>query len=67
MSSESLWGYAYMSCPSASISFYNQISNKDFRKHSWLDPQRFNFYEYKLAGTETEQDYFLNGSDEYQL
>lgn len=67
MSSESLWGYAYMSCPSASISFYNQISNKDFRKHSWLDPQRFNFYEYKLAGTETEQDYFLNGSDEYQI
>ena len=67
MSSDSLWGYCYLSCPSASISFYNNIDDKDFRKHSWLDPRRFNYYDYKLAGTETEQDYFLNGNDELQI
>lgn len=67
MSSEALWGYGYMSCPSASISFYNRIDNKDFRKHSWLDPRRTDFYDYKFAGTETEQDYFLNGNEELQI
>ena len=36
-------------------------------KHSWLDPKRFDYYDYKLAGTETEQDYFLNGNEEMQI
>ncbi len=26
---------------------YNAIPNDDFRKHSWLDPNLFDFYEYK--------------------
>ena len=65
--SEALWGYCYHSNPSASVSFYNNIDDKDFRKHSWLDPKRFDYYDYKLAGTETEQDYFLNGNEEMQI
>ena len=67
MCSEALWGYCYLSCPSASISFYNRIDDKDFRKHSWLDPKRFDYYDYRLAGNETEQDYFLNGNEELQI
>ena len=67
MSGEALWGYCYLSKPSASISFYNRIDDKDFRKHSWIDPRRDSYYEYRLAGNETEQDYFLNGNEELQI
>ena len=35
---EATWGYSILSFPGASKAFYEQISNDDFRKKSWLDP-----------------------------
>ena len=34
---EATWGYSILSLPGASKAFYNQISEMDFRKRSWLD------------------------------
>ena len=39
---------------------YNKISDDDFRKHSWYDPE--SGYAYRLAGSESEQAAFINGS-----
>ena len=60
--SEAKWGYGVLSQPSANKAFYEQIDNADFRKHSWLDPKFFEFYNYKLAGNANDQQEFLNGS-----
>ena len=60
--SEAKWGYGVLSQPSANKAFYSQISDSDFRKHSWLDPKLFQYYNYKFAGTAADQQEFLNGS-----
>lgn len=65
--SEGTWGYAGLSHIGASKSFYNEISNKDFRKHSWLDPAREAFYDYKYAGTADDKANFLNGNSALQI
>lgn len=39
IASEATWGYSILSLPGASKAFYEQISNDDFRKKSWLDPE----------------------------
>ena len=59
---EGQWGYAPLVQVCANKSFYEAIPADDFRKHSWLDPARMSFYKYKLAGTTTDQDGFLNGN-----
>ena len=43
---ESDWGYASLSKPQISRSLYDQIANNDFRKYSFLDPDR-SFYAYE--------------------
>lgn len=60
--SEGQWGYAPLAQYGASKSFYEAIPNNDFRKHSWLDPAKFSFYDYKLAGSATDKDGFINGN-----
>ena len=62
ISSEAQWGYAQLSHIGADKSFYDQISNADFRKHSWLDPKREEFYNYKYAGSAADAQVFINGS-----
>ena len=37
---EATWGYSTLSYPGVSKALYDQISNDDFRKKSWLDPDR---------------------------
>lgn len=61
ISSEAHWSYAQLSHIGVDRSFYNQIPDNDFRKHSWLDPRREEYYDYKYAGTEEDADIFLNG------
>lgn len=47
MSTEESWtNYGWNVCRGINKALYDQISNKDFRKHSWLDPDR-SFYNYK--------------------
>ena len=37
------------------------IPDTDFRKHSWLDPKKEEYYAYKFAGTEADKKSFLTG------
>ena len=67
MASEGTWGYAPLSQISVSKRLYDQISDKDFRKHSWLDPAYIadpaakQPYDYKFAGDDAAKQDFLNG------
>ena len=67
MASEGTWGYAPLSQISISKRLYEQISDKDFRKHSWLDPAYIENpaakqpYDYKFAGGDEAKEAFLSG------
>ena len=63
MSAESVSAYANQVGRGINKNLYNSIDNHDFRKHSWLDPDR-NFYNYRSCRSdsrewfaETLQDY----------
>lgn len=68
MSSEGTWGYAPLSQISVSKRLYEQIPDKDFRKHSWLDPAYIanpaakQPYDYQFAGGAEAGAAFLSGS-----
>ena len=70
VATEGTWGYAPLVQVSASKAFYNKINDKDFRKHSWLDPEYIDNpaanlpYNYKFAGTAKDKENFLNGTDQ---
>lgn len=61
MSSEASWGYARYAQFGVSAKLYDQIPDTDFRKHSWLDPKKEEFYAYKFAGTQEDKEKFLTG------
>ena len=62
MSAEAAWGYARYAQFGIASALYDQIPDEDFRKHSWLDPKRTEYYNYKFAGSQADRDDFLNGS-----
>ena len=72
MSSEGSWGYAPFTKFSMSKATYEKISDKDFRKHSWLDPAYVENpagkqpYDYKFAGTADDKARFLSDVVPYQ-
>jgi hypothetical protein len=72
MSSEGSWGYAPFTKFSMSKATYEKISDKDFRKHSWLDPAYVENpagkqpYDYKFAGTAEDKARFLSDVVPYQ-
>ena len=49
ISGEADWGYSSLTRPSIDKSLYDKISDTDFRKHSFLDPAKFDYYEYKTV------------------
>lgn len=61
MSSEASWGYARYAQFGVSAKLYDQIPDADFRKHSWLDPKKEEYYSYKFAGTTEDKTKFLTG------
>ncbi len=61
ISSEASWGYARYAQFGVSARLYDQIPDTDFRKHSWLDPKKEEYYAYKFAGTEADKQKFLTG------
>ena len=61
MSSEASWGYARYAQFGVSAKLYDQIPDSDFRKHSWLDPKKEEYYAYKFAGSEKDKKDFLTG------
>ena len=61
MSGEAAWGYGRYAQFGVSKRLYDAIPDEDWRKHSWLDPKKEEYYKYKFAGTEKDKDDFLNG------
>ena len=61
ISSEASWGYARYAQFGVSARLYDMIPDTDFRKHSWLDPKKEEYYAYKFAGSEEDKQDFLNG------
>lgn len=46
MSNDQSWSI-YRCGRGINSNLYNSIADDDFRKHSWLDPDKFNYYNYK--------------------
>ena len=61
ISSEASWGYARYAQFGVSARLYDMIPDTDFRKHSWLDPKKEEYYAYKFAGSEADKQSFLTG------
>ena len=61
ISSEASWGYARYAQFGVSARLYDQIPDSDFRKHSWHDPKKEEYYAYKFAGSEKDKQDFLTG------
>ena len=61
MSAEAAWGYARYAQFGVSSALYDKIPDADWRKHSWLDPKKENYYAYKFAGTASDKAGFLSG------
>ena len=61
-SCEAIYGYAVWTQIGVNQALYSQISDEDFRKHSWLDPDMMAYYNYQLAGSADEQYDFMYGS-----
>jgi hypothetical protein len=49
ISGEADWGYSSLTRPSMDKSLYDKMSDTDFRKHTFLDPAKFDYYEYKTV------------------
>ena len=62
MSSEASWGYARRAQFGVSLRLYDQIPDTDFRKHSWLDPKKEEYYKYQFSGSASDKQMFLKGS-----
>jgi len=51
-SGEADWGYASLTRPSIDKSLYDKISATDFRKYTFLDPAKYDFYNYQTVRDE---------------
>ena len=49
MASESNWGYASLTVPGIDKALYDYIPDTDFRKHSFLDPAKTDYYNYQTV------------------
>lgn len=49
MSGEADWGYSSLTCPGIDRSLYDQIADTDFRKYTFLDPAKYEFYNYETC------------------
>lgn len=63
MATESWSAYASEVCRGINRNLYNSIDNHDFRKHSWLDPDR-GTYNYRSCRTDG-REYFANTLNDY--
>lgn len=55
MSTEEDWtNYGKTACRGINSNLYALIADDDFRKHSWLDPELFDYYDYKSCRTDSK-------------
>ena len=72
MCSEGTWGYAWFTKFSMNKTTYEKISDKDFRKHSWIDPAYLENpaaklpYDYKFAGSAEDKAGYIANAVPYQ-
>ncbi len=59
MTIETSWSYAKMTYPSINRILYAKIHTNDFRKGSWIDPDR-SAYDYQLVVGNEDRDAYLN-------
>ena len=62
---EATWGYTTYTHPSAHKKFYEAIPETDWRKYSWIDPMKQDFYNYQLNGTAAQQARFWSTKPDY--
>jgi hypothetical protein len=61
MSNEADWGYSSLARPGIDKSLYDKIADTDFRKHTFLDPQKYEYYNYKTSRDKA----FINDAPAY--
>lgn len=61
ISAEAQWGYARYAQFGVSKLLYDSISDDDFRKRSWLGPDKEKWSQLKFAGSDADREDFLNG------
>ena len=49
ISGEADWGYSSLTRPSIDKSLYDKIADNDFRKYSFLDPDKYDYYNYQTS------------------
>ena len=49
MSGEADWGYSSLTFPGIDKSLYDKIADTDFRKYSFLDPAKYDYYDYQTS------------------
>lgn len=49
MSNEADWGYSSLTMPMIDRSLYDKIGDSDFRKHVFLDPDKYDYYNYQTS------------------
>jgi starch-binding outer membrane protein, SusD/RagB family len=52
ISAEAYWGYARLTIPGINRWIYDRLPDTDFRKHSWVDPNKYEYYNYKTCRTQ---------------
>ncbi len=65
LSAETQWAYGVLVQFGVSKALYDKISDSDFRKHSWYDPEGMEYYNYQLAGTAEDQATFKKKVKKY--
>lgn len=61
ITAEADWGYASLTYPGIDRSLYDKIANTDFRKYTFIDPDKFDFYDYVSA----QGDEFIENAPDY--
>lgn len=61
MSPEADWGYSPLSKPGIDRSLYDKIAETDFRKRTFLHPDKLEYYDYKTVRDEE----FINDAPDY--
>lgn len=49
MSGEADWGYSSLTRPGIDKSLYDKIGTQDFRKHTFLDPAKYDYFDYQTC------------------
>lgn len=49
ISGEADWGYSSLTCPGIDRALYDRIGRNDYRKRLFLDPLKYDYYDYKAS------------------